>query len=209
MSDDRQENTQADQPKKAGLWGYLQKLLVYSRVSKEEYEQLQDPNAPPPKLNIIFADSRQIILAGLIIIGIFFGAGGLWAAVAEITGAILPDNAGEDSFSFLPEILGTGRTGRANAVHHSINGRFAIREGPTKLALCAGSGGWSKDRTEGDMQLYDLSTDIGERTNLAGTRPDDVRRLARLLDRIIANGRSTSGTPQRNDAQVRLGKSSL
>lgn len=89
MSDDRQENTQADQPKKAGLWGYLQKLLVYSRVSKEEYEQLQDPNAPPPKLNIIFADSRQIILAGLIIIGIFFGAGGLWAAVAEITGAVI------------------------------------------------------------------------------------------------------------------------
>jgi len=69
--------------------GFFQKLLVYSRISKEEYEQLQDPNTPPPKLNIVFADARQIIMGGLIIIGIFFGAGGIWAGFAEITGAVI------------------------------------------------------------------------------------------------------------------------
>jgi arylsulfatase A-like enzyme len=127
----------------------------------------------------------------------------LMATVAEIAGAEIPDNAGEDSFSFLPEILGTGRSQRTSAVHHSINGRFAIRDGATKLALCSGSGGWSKEPTEGDVQLYDLSTDLGERTNLAGSRSDDVRRLTALLDQLVAGGRSTAGRPQSNDVEVR------
>jgi arylsulfatase A-like enzyme len=126
----------------------------------------------------------------------------LMATVAEIVDTTLPATAGEDSFSFLPEILGTGRTRRVNAVHHSIQGRFAIREGATKLALCSGSGGWSKDKTEGNVQLYDLSADVGERVNLAGKHPDDVRRLTALLDQVIANGRSTSGPPQANDVEV-------
>jgi len=69
--------------------GFFQRLLVYNRVSKEEYEQLQDSNTPPPKLNIVFADARQIIMAGLIVVAVFFGAGGLWATVAEITGAVI------------------------------------------------------------------------------------------------------------------------
>nr|MCU0872311.1 sulfatase-like hydrolase/transferase [Pirellulaceae bacterium] len=127
----------------------------------------------------------------------------LMATVAEIAGAEIPDNTGEDSFSFLPEILGTGRSQRTSAVHHSINGRFAIRDGATKLALCSGSGGWSKEPTEGDVQLYDLSTDLGERTNLAGSRSDDVRRLTALLDQLVAGGRSTAGRPQSNDVEVR------
>jgi len=126
----------------------------------------------------------------------------LMATVADLTGTELPDNAGEDSFSFLPEILGTGRSQRTSAVHHSINGRFAIRESSTKLILCSGSGGWSKESTEGDVQLYDMSADIGERTNLAGSRPDDVRRLTALLDQFVARGRSTPGSPQANDVPV-------
>ena len=130
----------------------------------------------------------------------------LMATVADLTGTKLPDNAGEDSFSFLPEILGTGRTQRTSAVHHSINGRFAIREGDTKLVLCSGSGGWSKEQTEGDVQLYDLSADIGERTNLAAARPADVRRLSDLLGQLVARGRSTAGSPQTNDVAVRTVK---
>ncbi len=69
--------------------GFLQRLLVYSRISKEEYDQLLDENSPPPKLNVVFTESRKIILAGLIILGVFFGAGGIWAAVAEISGAVI------------------------------------------------------------------------------------------------------------------------
>jgi HlyD family type I secretion membrane fusion protein len=77
----------ADEKKKKV--GFFQRLLVYNRVSREEYEQLQDEDAPPPKLNIRFADSRRIILAGLLVVGVFFGAGGIWASVAEITGAVI------------------------------------------------------------------------------------------------------------------------
>lgn len=127
----------------------------------------------------------------------------LLATVADLTGAHLPENAGEDSFSFLPELLGTGHTRRTSIVHHSINGRFAIREGSSKLILCSGSGGWSKEKTEGEMQLYDLAQDIGERRNLAANQTEEVKRLTDLLQRIVKNGRSTPGKGQPNDVEVR------
>ena len=128
------------------------------------------------------------------------------ATAADITGAELPANRGEDSFSFLPELQGSGRSSRTHAVHHSIDGCFAMREGATKLALCAGSGGWSKGREEGDVQLYDLSTDPSERTNLAAERPEEAQRLASLLDDLVRRGRSTPGPDQSNDAPIKLRK---
>jgi arylsulfatase A-like enzyme len=128
----------------------------------------------------------------------------LMATVADLTGAELPEDAGEDSYSFLPELLGTGRSGRTSVVHHSINGRFAIRDGATKLILCSGSGGWSKQPTEGDVQLYDMAADLGERTNLAASQPDDVRRLTDLLAQHIATGRTTAGRPQANDVPIQF-----
>ena len=68
----------------------------------------------------------------------------LMATCAEILGAKLPDNAGEDSVSILPALLGTDKAPLHEAVvHHSINGSFAIRQGKWKLELCADSGGWS------------------------------------------------------------------
>ena len=67
----------------------------------------------------------------------------VFATCAEITGMRLPANAGEDSFSFLPVLLGRGPSARDSVVHHTISGAFAIRQGPWKLALCPGSGGWS------------------------------------------------------------------
>ena len=66
------------------------------------------------------------------------------ATCASITGTKLPDNAAEDSVSILPALLGTAdRPLREALVHHSINGRFSIRQGSWKLELCPGSGGWS------------------------------------------------------------------
>ena len=52
------------------------------------------------------------------------------ATCADLLGAKLPDNAGEDSVSFLPALLGRPtRPLREALVHHSINGKFAIRRG--------------------------------------------------------------------------------
>ena len=134
------------------------------------------------------------------------------ATCAEIVGVSLPDNAGEDSVSFLPALQGrAGQPLREALVHHSIQGRFSIRQGPWKLALCPGSGGWSaprdpQARQQGlpRLQLYDLTADLAEQTNLQAERPEIVTRLTRLLEKYVADGRSTPGRPQRNDGNVRL-----
>ena len=61
---------------------------------------------------------------------------------------MLPDNAAEDSVSLLPVLLGkTDRQPREALVHHSIEGKFSIRQGRWKLELCPGSGGWGRPKT--------------------------------------------------------------
>lgn len=135
------------------------------------------------------------------------------ATVAEIVGAKLPANAAEDSISFLPTLLGqSGKPVRTTLVSHSINGSFAIRDGSWKLALCPGSGGWSaplpssKDDSLPPQQLFDLSTDIGEKTNLQDKHPETVARLTKLLEKYIADGRSTPGEPQKNAVAIKIRK---
>ncbi len=138
----------------------------------------------------------------------------LMATCAEILGAKLPDNAAEDSVSFLPALLGTDKGPlREAVVHHSINGKFAVRQGPWKLELCAGSGGWGKPgdadaKAKGlpDTQLYDLRADIGETKNLVAEQPEVVAGLKALLERYITNGRSTPGPKQSNDIGVDFAK---
>ncbi len=65
------------------------------------------------------------------------------ATAAAMVGVDLPDNAGEDSYSFLPVLLQEDYQPplREATVHHSIEGRFAIRQGDWKLILWPGSGG--------------------------------------------------------------------
>ncbi len=136
----------------------------------------------------------------------------LMATCADIVGARLPDNAGEDSVSLLPIFLGRDQAPlREAVVHHSINGSFSIRQGPWKLELCPGSGGWSAPRPGSaaaanlpPIQLYDLATDIGERTNVQKDHPEIVARLTRLLEKYVTDGRSTPGAPQRNTGAVQI-----
>ncbi|MES2736171.1 MAG: arylsulfatase [Verrucomicrobiota bacterium] len=136
-----------------------------------------------------------------------------FATAAQITDGATPETAAEDSFSFLPTLLGeTGKPARESLVHHSIQGVFAIREGPWKLALCPGSGGWSEPRpgTESKdsppVQLFNMEADLGEQTNLAAQHPEIVARLTKKLETLVANGRSTPGAPQNNDVPVEIWK---
>jgi arylsulfatase A-like enzyme len=103
---------------------------------------------------------------------------------------------------------------------------FAVRSGKWKLALCPGSGcpgtlgntpkqadAWQAAIEQNGhapmsrsemlrapfVQLFDLSADPGEAANLAADHPAKVRELIALLDRQIAEGRSTPGPSQRND----------
>ncbi len=136
------------------------------------------------------------------------------ATAAEIIGAKPPDNAAEDSVSFLPALLGTAKASlREAVVHHSINGSFAIRQGNWKLELCRDSGGWSDPRPGTPkatalppVQLFDLDKDIGEQINVQDKHPEVVARLTKLLEKYVADGRSTPGTPQQNAVPVQLVK---
>ena len=138
----------------------------------------------------------------------------VFATIAEITGAKVAENAGEDSFSFLNVLLGKGPSAREAVVHHSIAGAFAIRDREWKLELCPGSGGWSAPLDPDavkqglpDTQLYRIGgDDLAEARNLHREHPDVVARLNQLLEKLVADGRSTPGAPQANAVPVVLRK---
>ncbi len=135
-----------------------------------------------------------------------------FATFAEMMGAELPADAGEDSVSFLPALLGTDdKLIRASLISQSINGSFAIRDGQWKLALCPGSGGWSNPKPGHDkqsdlpaFQLYDLSTDPGETKNLVNQHPERVTQMKAAMEQAIARGRTTPGSDQKNDTNIEL-----
>ena len=128
----------------------------------------------------------------------------LMATAAAITDQTLPETAGEDSVSILPALTGAKLTTplREAVVHHSSKGFFAIRQGEWKLLLHDGSGGNKyPDVVTGDIQLYNMAADEAETTNLAEQHPEIVQRLAKLMKKYVLVGRSTTGVPQRNDAE--------
>jgi arylsulfatase A-like enzyme len=133
----------------------------------------------------------------------------LMATVASITNYKIKDNEGEDSFNMMPLLTQNDTEGfmRETTIHHSINGSFAIRKGDYKLIMCPGSGGWSFPRpndkkvidTLPKIQLYNLTTDAGEKNNLEAKMPEKVEELKQLLTQHILDGRSTPGEKQQND----------
>ncbi len=121
----------------------------------------------------------------------------LLATAAEIIGAKLAQNAGEDSYSLLPALLGKrGKPIREAVVHHSNQGMFAIRQREWKLILGGGSGGFSEPRRvepkpgEPEGQLYNLARDPAEFENVYQKNPDIVKRLAALLEKYQRDGHS-------------------
>ncbi len=138
----------------------------------------------------------------------------LMATCADILGLKLPDDAAEDSVSLLPVLFDKADGPvREALVHHSISGKFSIRQGRWKLELCPGSGGWSRPRDpeaakQGlpPVQLYDMDADPGERDNVQASHPEVVENLTALLERYVARGRSTPGASQKNDASVDIRK---
>lgn len=137
----------------------------------------------------------------------------LIATCADILGKVLPDDAGEDSISLLPLLQGENYAVREQVVHHSITGKFAIRNKQWKLVLCAGSGGWAwPDDSEAErqgmppVQLYNMEIDPGEKENLEASRPDLVAALVSLLEKLVTDGRSNPGPAQCNDVPVDIWK---
>ena len=123
------------------------------------------------------------------------------ATLAEVCGAKIPDDAGPDSFSFLPVLRGTqpaDKPIRAPIVMQagSAASMMMIRSGDWKLINGLGSGGFSKPSSikpapgEPAVQLYNLRTDPSERTNFAAEHPEKVKELLAAIQANVERGRS-------------------
>lgn len=111
----------------------------------------------------------------------------LYATLADLTGYSRTEEDGVDSFSLLPMLGGTRKTwdSRRFVVTHAATGgggQYAIRGGPEKLVV----------KPKG-AELYDLSEDPGETSDLSEERKARVRELHSALRRIVESGRSTPG----------------
>ena len=121
----------------------------------------------------------------------------LMATLAEILDTTLPDNAGEDSFSFLPLLKGEDKPVRIYAVSCACAGTPGLRQGPWKLVFAA------DDQAKTAVQLYNLDADLGETKNVATAQPKLVAELRALMEQFITAGRTTLGARQKNDVKVR------
>ena len=130
----------------------------------------------------------------------------LFATMTDLLGQKALENGAEDSVSFLPALYGKKIVStRKGVIHHSISGHFAYRQGPWKLLLAKASGGWTSPREKqapagsSPGQLYNMSTDLGEKKNLFKEKPEMVASLLALLEKDIERGRSTKGPKSKND----------
>lgn len=138
-----------------------------------------------------------------------------FATIADVLGESLPADSCEDSVSFLPALEGKPvLTKRNGIVHHSVSGHFGYRTKDWKLLLARGSGGWTSPKEQqvdpgvAEAQLYKITNDIAESSNLYAAEPETATRLLELLEADIQEGRSVPGPPSANDTdKVNLWKS--
>jgi arylsulfatase A-like enzyme len=109
----------------------------------------------------------------------------LLATVAELTGQSLPKTAAgaEDSFSFLPALLGKtgGGTSRSALVLHSVDGTFAVRKGPWKWIEGVPAKKQGQPGFRGAEELYDLAADPGETRNVIQAHTEVTKELRTYL----------------------------
>ena len=133
----------------------------------------------------------------------------LYPTLREITEQPLEPLGGEDGFSLLPVFSGAETSGRDTLISHSIDGSFAIRQGPWKLCLSSGSGGWSEPGEKQakkmglpPMQLYHLDKDPSESNNGINEHRSIVDSLLILITEQVESGRCTPGEAIPNDRDI-------
>jgi arylsulfatase A-like enzyme len=131
----------------------------------------------------------------------------IMATCADIIGESLPNDAAEDSISFLPvlEGIGDGEPTRDFLLQQTISLALSIRQGPWKYLDHKGSGGNNYERPapwgmkpyampdpdpDAPAQLYNLDLDPGETVNLYRSHPEIVRKLKTRLEQFKSSGHS-------------------
>lgn len=112
----------------------------------------------------------------------------LFATSADILNQDLPQGVAEDSFTLLPVLMGkeTKVAGRA-AVFIQGNGKdsaVAVCTGKWKLIVRYG------DASDQDQELYDVTKDPGEETNLADKFPQITKKLLAAFQKAEADGKT-------------------
>ncbi|QDV58746.1 Arylsulfatase [Rosistilla oblonga] len=136
----------------------------------------------------------------------------LLATMADLFKVPLPDEAGPDSYSFLPALTGkaAGETELRDdfVMQPAARSMMTIRQGNWKLITALGSGGFTKpsripsDAGDPAGQLYDLGKDLGESNNLYAAKPEIVTRLTAQLKQIVESGRSRPLAASKDVARV-------
>ena len=123
------------------------------------------------------------------------------ATFAALTGVKIPGGGCRDSINVLPVLLGeTQKSPRETFVAHNggINGPFGFRAGNWKLNTGVGAANANAPRRNAapngnnvkvlppgaGVQLFDLSTDLGETKNLSAEKPEKVKEMQELLKKI-------------------------
>jgi len=131
----------------------------------------------------------------------------IFATLASLTGYELAENDAVDSFDMLPALLGTQPDDepiRPHMLTQSFRSEFQLRQGNWKYLDHTGSGGNNYDNVnmkpyalpetapDATGQLYDLSNDPGETTNLFFIEADKRKKMQALLKQLTQpkNGRS-------------------
>lgn len=131
--------------------------------------------------------------------------GDLMATAAEIAGVDVPP--GLDSVSFAPTIAGQAETQKE---HKYLYWEFYERGGKQAVR----HKNWKAVRMPsytGKTQLYDLSEDLGEATDIASQHPDLVRKLEAMMDEAHADhpnwkprGKASQNQPKPGDGRARF-----
>jgi arylsulfatase A len=122
----------------------------------------------------------------------------LMATIAAIIGYKLPANTAHDSYDLLSVWKKESASPRRSIVHNTTASAYAIRHDQWVL-IAAKTGAHSPipawfDRENGYArnthagELYDLSTDLAQKKNLYGDKPEKVQELTTLLEKIRAKG---------------------
>ena len=108
------------------------------------------------------------------------------ATFSAITGIPLLEDDGPDSFDILPALLAEKPAKPCRQTLTMQGDPLAVRQGRWKLIPAVSL---PKGKTRA-AELYDLEADLAEVNNLAEKRPDKVKELADLLDRLRKSCRS-------------------
>ncbi len=95
------------------------------------------------------------------------------ATLAELADADIP--ATTDGISIVPTLLGKPEQQRHDFLYWETagyDGRGAIRSATLRQAVRMGDWKGIRERPDEALVLYDLSTDVGETTDVAGQHPD-------------------------------------